>query len=277
MTVSNDATSKEGPPPPEDGDPSPKPVQGGKAAETPSHGLTMWDFLAHTVWGRGFGCAVLVIVGVAAGRVLWLVDGTDRAVKIGFNGTTLEISADDSGTRSMLLVHPYGWQSTNMSVRKGEKIKFAASGRVSVGYLEHLWHLAGVRAQGPCVGPAQGETDLVPLAGCVFGPARDLKPHKWRFRGPDGFDPGPKERAGLLFPGAGFGELVGVVLPSGNRPLAEALNATEAKNAFAIGSGADIRIPDAGVLWLAVNDSPDYVGDNVGQFLVTAARTKTGE
>lgn len=88
----------------------------------------------------------------------------------------------------MQLVHPFGWQNTEVEFESGQTANISAGGMVTVGYVEQFWDNFSYRAGDRCI-EVRGRFAR-PIADCIAArseeePAPNIK---WPWVGPAGYD-----------------------------------------------------------------------------------------
>jgi len=185
----------------------------------------------------------------------------------------------------VLLVHPFGWQPTNVEVKKDKEFKVTAAGRVSVGYPEYLLELLKWRGGDNCFVLRANRVTIVP--SCL-GDVRGKPPFdpRWPWVGFEGlgrqlyneprylssqFDnylkPAPD---GMLVSGFTHGTLVGCIRPR-NQELKydKIVDPSEAYRLVSDSGSGSVKPLSDGLLWVAVDDSAMYLDDNQGFYIVT--------
>jgi hypothetical protein len=193
--------------------------------------------------------------------------------------TTVDHSVKGT-TMLTVIVHPNGWQASQLRVMKGQRFAFVVGGRVNVdlsgtvalGMLRQTLEAQESRRSLRFAGSARLRQP--PEDALSMGDIELLSdPKKFRpWNGPNGYDPPTavsRARASRrALPNAPLGALIG--------QFRNGDCSGQATAPFFIGERAvDLEAPCSGVLWLCVNDvvfpaDPDlYFEDNVGFFVVT--------
>ena len=177
----------------------------------------------------------------------------------------------------MLLVHPFGWQSTDVDFQAGQTAQVSSGGKVTVGYIEDLWEGLNYRAGERCI-EVNGKYGRL-LKDCLVGVKGAEPEPRWPWVGPEGYKPemyldpkyngasfsGPTQQ--MLVDGIPHGALVGVIRPRG-QPLSPSQTVPSA-DVYELGRVPAITAKEAGVLWVTINDSGPYLHDNLGYFSLT--------
>jgi hypothetical protein len=180
----------------------------------------------------------------------------------------------------MLLVHPFGWQTTDVEFEAGQTGTISAGGMVTVGYLEQFWDNFAYRAGEKCI-EVRGDFAR-PLADCIPKRSQDKPPPnvKWPWVGPAGYsldiynDPRyqwvtlPGDKAPMVY-GLPHGELVGIIRPKGQMLAPD--EAVSKSEVYELGKTSTITANTNGVLWVGVNDGGPYFHDNLGFFSLTVS------
>ena len=247
------------------------------------HSMSLWAFIDKLTRERRWGT-----IGLLFGLVtlsLTLVVGVGALVVGNFWPGGLEIVPSEGSIKllqenrqyKMQLVHPFGWQSTDVEFESGQTAIVSSGGMVTVGYLEEFWNNFAARAGEQCI-EVKGQFAR-PLAECMVE-ARSQMKEKWRWIGPAGYPPemydDPRylaspfkgERAyRAMVEGLPHGILVGVIRPRGQTiPYDETIHRSEV---YELGKTSSITAKTGGVLWVGVNDSVSYLRDNLGFFSLT--------
>jgi hypothetical protein len=180
----------------------------------------------------------------------------------------------------MQLVHPFGWQTTDVEFEAGQAGTISAGGMVTVGYLEQFWDNFAYRAGEQCLA-VEGHFAR-PLPDCIPQRSEDksLPNVKWPWVGPAGYsleiykDPrykwiaSPGDKPPMVY-GVPHGALVGVIRPKGQMLAPD--EAVSKSEVYELGKTSTITANTNGVLWVGVNDGGPYFHDNLGFFSLTVS------
>jgi hypothetical protein len=186
----------------------------------------------------------------------------------------------------MQLVHPFGWQTTDVEFESGQSANISSGGMVTVGYVEQFWDNFSYRAGDHCI-EVKGRFAR-PMPDCVVARTEAKPPPdvKWPWVGPAGYDPEmykkPRyewapfkgERAkGAMVEGIPHGTLVGVIRPKGQ--ILSPDEAVPKSEVYELGKTTSMTAKTEGVLWVGVNDGGPYFHDNLGFFSLTITTQAT--
>jgi hypothetical protein len=251
-------------------------------------GRTFADFLDGVLTDPRRFVSLLVLGGVLVGGSILVARALGfkvRDVSVTTLGTTFAIMTEQGETKEYLfVVHPQGWQPTGIFLDKGRRVQFKGAGKVCID-LHGLSHLAermhdlerkygkGLDKLGAAKAPEDFFTDedresLAGVDGLWVGPGGDRSAGAVARNFAD--QDFPARTAHKILPTAPYGMLVGAVVTDDSR------GPDQSSQVFEIGNGIGNQSPQAGYLWLGVNDvrhdrSPRdlFSFDNLGYFLVT--------
>lgn len=250
-------------------------------------GATIGDFLTALLdWKKALVALVFVallatiLVGVYGVAIVWVprTFGVAKSdFKIGsMQSSVLFQSEDDDKTNYLTMVHPQGWQDTDIKVVAGQMLTFRAGGRIQVDVnslveqarLRADWEQKLRKPRGPL---DPDSTDPVNIPEDRFSPeqreqlrdARVFRP----WTGPQGYPSSVRawkaRDVRFVKPQSPLGALLGSI---GSDPNAH-------ESVFVIGTGGVHPAERDGTLWVTVNDVTSdasvpelFFRDNVGFF-----------
>lgn len=263
-----------------------------RSEEVLDHSMSLWAFIEQLTREKRWG-TIAALFGLATFSLTSVV-GAGAFIANHFWAGGIEIVPSAGSIKllqenrqyKMQLVHPYGWQTTDIEFESGQTGIISAGGMVTVGYLEQFWDNFAHRAGERCI-EVRGQFAR-PMAECTVerSDAKPLAKAKWPWVGPAGYSPemyeDPRyqsspfkgERAQrAMVEGTPHGTLVGVIRPKGQTLSTDE---TVPKNeVYELGKTSTITAKTAGVLWVGVNDSGSYFHDNLGFFSLTVSTQAT--
>ena len=245
--------------------------------------MSLWGLLYRLIKEKGLRAIVVLVGGLlltvlfAMAAGFWIVSYFwQGGVEIEPSSGSIKLLQANREYR-MLLVHPFGWQSTDVDFQAGQTAQISAGGKVTVGYIEDLWEGLNNRAGERCV-EIDGKYGRF-LKDCLVGAKGDEPEPRWPWVGPEGYKPemyrDPKYNGAaysgasqkMLVDGIPHGALVGIIRPRG-QPLSPS-QSVPAADVYELGRVPSITAKEPGVLWVTVNDSGPYLHDNLGYFSLT--------
>jgi hypothetical protein len=211
-----------------------------------------------------FACGALSLA-VPAGLLIWALHPSVHVSDTG----AVSVQPFFGHPTTVILVDPFGWQSSRLSLSKGDRFSISASGRVHVGYVDYVGNQIFARVFQDSIkdGGADAPWDFIRSEWV------ESKPYHWA--GPEGYFDREKDPADvtphLLDPRARRGQLIAAICPSGGTLHREdvAPDAWLVETDFPTSGHVSMKSPSDGVLWLAVNDDSRWLEDNIGYFSVT--------
>jgi hypothetical protein len=248
--------------------------------------MSLWEFIDKLTrqkrWGTIGALFVFLIISpllVVSGGVFIVHLFWPGGVEIVPSAGSIKLLQENRQYK-MQLVHPYGWQSTDVELESGQTADISSGGMVTVGYVELFWDNFSYRASNRCI-EVEGRFAR-PVPDCVLARTEEKPPPKvkWPWVGPAGYDPemykDPRyewapfegERAkGAMVEGIPHGVLVGVIRPKGQ--ILSPDETVPRGEVYELGKTSIITANTNGVLWVGVNDSGPYFHDNLGFFSLT--------
>lgn len=254
------------------------------------HSMSLWAFIERLTrenrWGTIgalFALATLSLI-IASGVVAFIAHYFwPGGIEIIPNAGSIKLLQENRQYK-MQLVHPYGWQNTDVEFESGQTADISAGGRVTVGYIEQFWDNFSYRAGDRCI-EVHGRFAR-PMPDCIAARSADRpSPNiKWPWVGPAGYDleiyKDPRYKwvsikgdKPPMVEGIPHGLLVGVIRPKG-QPLEPDDNVPRSE-VFELGKTSTITANTNGVLWVGVNDGGAYFHDNLGFFSLTITTRAT--
>ena len=223
-----------------------------------------------------FGAVLgLTVYGIVAlfGRFLG-VEPTRITLSAFGSGVILESrGAPEDGDVYLVMVHPHGWQETEIQVAAGDSVYFAASGTTHIS-LNSIVQSTEVRheIERKYIGAGRVDLNIGEVPEDLFTPEENDRvalPRPWL--GPEGHVSGdivdhaiPGRTAMKVMSGRPYGELIGAISTNAEAPGME--------ERFAIGRLASYQAQNPGRLWFVVNDvlfgDDRFFNDNLGMLLV---------
>lgn len=188
---------------------------------------------------------------------------------------------------SVAIIHPQGWQDTDIPVKKGDRIKITAGGKVTVdlaGIVETVNKRKELEKKYEKAVPLRrASEDMKDIPESYYSePEKESLKFNRGWVGPNGYEESFTKQSFRarhklkILPDKNLGMLLGAVNISGQLP--------EKSQAFPIGLGVnDFVVPADGVLWFTVNDDINndtairdlFFGDNIGFFWVKVEVDRT--
>ena len=252
--------------------------------EVNDHSMSLWAFIELLTREKRWGTIVLLFALASFSLIVVCSAGAFIAHYFWPGGVEIVPSAgsikllQENRQYKMQLVHPFGWQTTDVEFEAGQTGTISAGGMVTVGYLEQFWDNFGYRAGEHCI-EVRGRFAR-PVPDCIPPRSEDNAPPnvKWPWVGPAGYDLSiyndprykwvahPGDKPPMVF-GVPHAALVGVIRPKGQTLAPD--EPVPKSEVYELGKTSTITANTNGILWVGVNDGGPYFHDNLGFFSLT--------